>query len=147
MARNRMEAEGISTFLADVETVGVAWHLGPAVGGVKIRVQSEYVELAQSVLKDIAGQVAPQEMYSDEAQSRRAFRAAALGVIFPPLQLYSLWLIGRLLFTRQRLGIEAKRYIAWTVVLDLWIVVYALTTVIIVMGRGSFGTRLPLYFW
>ena len=38
IARNQLEAAGILAFLADEATVGTAWHLGTAVGGIKLQV-------------------------------------------------------------------------------------------------------------
>jgi hypothetical protein len=37
IVRNHLEADGIRAFLADEAIVGMAWHLGTAVGGVKLQ--------------------------------------------------------------------------------------------------------------
>lgn len=36
LIRNQLEAEGIRVFLSDEATVGMAWYLGNAIGGVKV---------------------------------------------------------------------------------------------------------------
>ena len=38
LVRNQLEDQGIRVFLADEATVGMAWILGTAVGGVKLQV-------------------------------------------------------------------------------------------------------------
>ena len=50
-ARNQLEMFGIRAFLADEATVGMAPHLSPAMGGVKLRVPESDVERALSVLE------------------------------------------------------------------------------------------------
>lgn len=41
IARNMLEAEGITALLADEESVGMAWYLGNALGGVKVLVPKQ----------------------------------------------------------------------------------------------------------
>jgi len=50
MAKNRLEAEGIPAFLADEQTVGNLWHMGGALGGVKLLVPDDYIQKAMDVL-------------------------------------------------------------------------------------------------
>ena len=38
LAKGLLEANGLAAFLADELTVGVAWHLSNAVGGIKLQV-------------------------------------------------------------------------------------------------------------
>lgn len=41
IVRNQLEAAGIRCFLADEATMNMAWHLGVAVGGVKLQVAKQ----------------------------------------------------------------------------------------------------------
>jgi hypothetical protein len=134
MARNRLEEEGIPTFLADTELVGMAWHLAQAVGGVKLQVRAKDVERAREVLEDMPRPAAPEDSDPVETESLRAVRAAALGVMFPPLQLYSLWVIVKLLVAGRPLDAKAKRRVAFAAVLDLCVFAFAAYIVLLTMG-------------
>ena len=69
LAKNRLEAEGIPAFLADETTVSTAWHLGNAVGGVKLQVAEPDAERATVVLDAPAGPVeAPDEAECAEGE-------------------------------------------------------------------------------
>jgi Putative prokaryotic signal transducing protein len=50
VAKNRLEAEGIPVFLGDEESVGNLWHLGFALGGVKLQVSDDYIQRAMELL-------------------------------------------------------------------------------------------------
>ena len=119
LALQCLEGEGIKAFLMDEATETLAWHLTVAVGWIKLQVFEPDVEQALSILQDnnlLPGQIlAPvassqRERTSgseeEEEEERRswadriadsAFRAAVIGLVFLPLQLYSLWLLVRLL--------------------------------------------------
>jgi hypothetical protein len=49
--KNRLEAEGIKAYLADEITTGFVWHLGNAIGGVKVQVAEPDAERAASILE------------------------------------------------------------------------------------------------
>jgi hypothetical protein len=51
IAKNRLEVDGIRALVADETTVGMAWHLGTAVGGIKLQVVQDDAELALSILE------------------------------------------------------------------------------------------------
>ena len=51
MARSKLEAVDVRVFLADEATVRMAPHLGSAMGGVKLQVRENDLELALSVLE------------------------------------------------------------------------------------------------
>ena len=53
IVRNQLEAAGIRTFLADDATIGMAWHLGVAVGGVKLQVAERDAERALAELESL----------------------------------------------------------------------------------------------
>ena len=50
VAKNRLEAEGIPAFLGDEESVGNLWHLGMALGGVKLMVSDDHIQKAMDLL-------------------------------------------------------------------------------------------------
>ena len=115
IVRSRLEADGIRAWLADEATVGVAWHLATAVGGIKLQVAEADVGRAVAVLEASrsasitederqsgrgddhleSGDDEPTEVEaaspSDE-MADRALLAALLGLLLFPVQLYSLWL-------------------------------------------------------
>lgn len=51
LARNLLEAEGVVAFIADEESVGMFWHLGNALQGVKLQVPLFQAELAVQILE------------------------------------------------------------------------------------------------
>lgn len=52
MARNCLEASGIRAFLTDTRTLGMAWQLSNALGGMKLEVSSRYLTRAQAILDE-----------------------------------------------------------------------------------------------
>jgi hypothetical protein len=50
LARNLLDAAGIPAYLADENMVGMAWHMGGAVGGIKLQVAAEDEEDARALL-------------------------------------------------------------------------------------------------
>ncbi len=136
LAKGLLEANGLTAFLADELTVGVAWHLSNAIGGIKLQVAESDVELATGILaaredSSIEAEVgfadlpeveeSESEPLSSEADKTldRAVRAALLGFLLLPLQLYSLWLLGRLLFSSQKVSPHKRRRIRLAVLLNL----------------------------
>jgi len=123
LARGRLEAAGIRSFLADEQMVGTAWHLQNAIGGAKLQVIDTDAVAALEVLseqdavdEDADGVVnagpidresvaaiidddadtpdePAQPLSSREEDADRAYRGAIIGLMFPPLQLYVLWLL------------------------------------------------------
>ncbi|MCP4092919.1 MAG: hypothetical protein GY747_05655 [Planctomycetes bacterium] len=87
--RNRLDAEGISTFLADAELVGLNAAIHQAVGGVKILTSEHEVDLARQLVagwKEDAGEV--EGLVVDPV--KRLMRGSMMSVIFFPFALYSL---------------------------------------------------------
>ena len=136
LAKGLLEANGLTAFLADELTVGVAWHLSNAVGGIKLQVAESDVERAAGILMarevpsidvedrfedlpDVEESASEPPLSAGDKLVDRAVRAALLGLIFLPLQLYSLWLLGRLLFSGQRVSLHKRRRIPFTVLLNL----------------------------
>lgn len=52
LARGRLEAAGIRSFLADDQMVGTAWYLGNAIGGIKLQVIDSEAEAALAALSE-----------------------------------------------------------------------------------------------
>jgi hypothetical protein len=149
IARNYLESEGVTAFLADDETVSMAWHLTNAIGGVKLRVATDQAEKAIQLLdrleqdraaKDAGGDEAVDEAGEEDFQgldeedeepplstadelAGRAFRAALLGLIFCPLQLYSMWLLASLVIWRESPSPKMRVLAIVAAILDLWLVV------------------------
>lgn len=144
LAKGLLEANGLEVFLADELTVGVAWHLSNAVGGIKLQVAENDVERATGILaaredRSIeagAGltEVAEMEESEDEPPPSagdktvdRAVRAALLALIlFPffPLYFYSLWQLGRLAFSSQKISPNKRRRMRLAVLLNLPMLVF-----------------------
>src|SRR5258707_1016358 len=51
LAKNRLETAGIRAFLADEDTVDMAWQLTGAVGGIKLQIPEGDEEVALSLLE------------------------------------------------------------------------------------------------
>ena len=139
LAKGLLEANGLAAFLADELTVGVAWHLSNAVGGIKLQVPENDVERATGILSaredpslDAEGELGDlPEVEESEAEPPlstadktvdRAVRAALLALIlFPffPLYFYSLWQLGRLAFSGQKVSPNKRRRMRLAVLLNL----------------------------
>tara|TARA_R110002111_G_scaffold2705_4_gene17925 strand:- start:10101 stop:10646 length:546 start_codon:yes stop_codon:yes gene_type:complete len=119
LVRNQLEAEEIRVFLSDEEAVGMAWYLGNALGGIKVQVAEADAERAFAILdehdpvpiteedwKTVEGfekgwdededeDESPEEETEDipatdlDRELDRAYKAAFLGILFLPLQVYS----------------------------------------------------------
>ncbi|MEP3479989.1 MAG: hypothetical protein ABJZ55_12135 [Fuerstiella sp.] len=146
IGRNALEADGVRAFLADNAIVGMAWYLGGAVGGIKLQVADEDAERAISIFEatdivviteddwrsDETGEVfdaGDDDDVEDEPESAtdqivgRARNAAVLGLLFLPLQLYSLWLLMRVAVDTAPTTPRNRRHILTTLMLDLQIVI------------------------
>ncbi|HEY9604847.1 MAG TPA: DUF2007 domain-containing protein [Allocoleopsis sp.] len=127
LAQQLLEAEDIIAFVNDEATVNLAWYLTIAVGWIKLQVLPQDAEAALSILIDAQqeGQIITEpsiETSTDTSSSlieewepipspswtdltsEYAFRAAVLSLMFLPLQLYSLWLLLRLLVSSRRIN-------------------------------------------
>ncbi len=144
LAKGLLEANGLTAFLADELTVGVAWHLSNAIGGIKLQVAENDVERATGILATREDRsietgteltnVAEMEESEDEPPPSagdnavdRAVRAALLGLIlFPffPLYFYSLWLLGRLTFSSEKVSPHKRRRMRLAVLLNLPMLVF-----------------------
>ena len=155
LAKGLLEANGLTAFLADELTVGVAWHLSNAVGGIKLQVPETDVERATGILaaredssidaeEGLADLPETEESENELPSSAgdnavdRALRAALLGlIIFPffPLYFYSLWLLGRLLFSGEKVSPHKRRRMRLAVLLNLPMLVILCVVVLWLVQR------------
>lgn len=138
LAKGLLEANGLAAFLADELTVGVAWHLSNAVCGIKLQVAENDAERAAGILSAREDSYVNEDELADlpeveESEAEpplstadktvdRAVRAALLALIlFPffPLYFYSLWQLGRLAFSGQKISPNKRRRIRLAVLLNL----------------------------
>jgi len=119
LAKGRLAEAGIRVYLADEQTVGLAWHLTNAIGGIKLQVADEDVEQARAVLVEERNdepenrleaieeeRVSNDRSASDEIETTstsrelnadRAFRGALFALLLFPLELYVFWLLIKVL--------------------------------------------------
>lgn len=122
LAKHQLEAHGIQAYLRDEATANMAWHLTVAIGWIKLQVVESDVERAMAILaqenqstEELLSEDDDEEIIerlsSADQMVEQAFRTAIIGLLFFPLQLYSLWLLIRLLVSpRLKRRISAKRY-------------------------------------
>ena len=133
LAQQQLKAAGITCLLADEATTNFAWHLSVAVGWIKLKVLRTDVANAIDILTATNVQFQPFDDDADEDDDfeqvspadeilERAFRAAVIGLIFFPLQLYSIWLLAKLLFSGWK--ISRNRYLKAiiAIILDMLII-------------------------
>lgn len=137
-AQDRLESAGIASELADEATVGLAWHMAQAMGGIKLRVDAADVERAQAVLAeedlgvgaaspafaelaadtevsaidtiDEADEAPPNER---ERTAERAFRCAVFGFLFWPIFLWATILVLRVWTSGQPWRPRYRRRARW----------------------------------
>jgi hypothetical protein len=112
-----LEAEGIPVVVADREVVAMEWQIARAVGNIKLQVPEAEAARAREILeaRPRAGPNRPPAA----PEASRALLAAFLGILFPPLQLYSLWLVARLLPRRRGRSPAHRRRIALAALISL----------------------------
>jgi len=136
LAKNHLEAAGISAVLCDELTVTTGWALSGAIGGIKLQVAPLQAERAEHLLAELAAAregddvefvttgEAAQELAEERALEReeqspgnqladRALRAAALGLLLWPLQIYVWWLLLSLLTVPDPVS-PGRRWKVWT---------------------------------
>ncbi len=142
LARSQLAFAGIESVVLDEMVVGTLWHMGPALGGVKLQVRQEDAEEALAVLREA---FAPEESDAEgpaplptpaqqeeatreaawEAESPqtllmdRATRAAVYGLIFFPVQWWSLYLMGKRLAMSQKLSAQERGRMILLTILNL----------------------------
>jgi hypothetical protein len=126
LVKNQLDAAGIKAYLADQEAVAMVWHMTGAFGGIKVQVASSDMDDALALLERKAWEDKPEEdkaavataetlakMREDEDEeevlsdrektANKAARAAVLGLLFWPLEVYALWLLLKVYSSPQRL--------------------------------------------
>jgi hypothetical protein len=153
----RLECEGIRAQLAGEEAANCLWHLGTAIGGVRLLVNREDARRAVDVLRSVAAiddlddidfgdrsdepcrDDAPAELPEDLL---RAWRASLIGVVLLPpiLNIYSMWLLFRHRFFLRRC--RDWRVLAACVVNAVVLGLVGLLVLPILLPRQ----QLPMYF-
>jgi hypothetical protein len=112
-----LEAEGIPVVAADREIVAMQWQISGAVGNIKLQVPEPLAGRAREVLETHrrASPYRPPEA----PEASRALLAAFLGLLFWPLQIYSIWLLVRLFPRRRELLPDDRRRMKLAAMLDL----------------------------
>jgi hypothetical protein len=151
MARNYLHDNGIEAILGDEELVATMWSMSNALGGIKLMVSAGDVALAEYLLARRPGTTASQQPEDaiaatpDAAHAAagpgqaepivetpadklalRAWRATVFGLMFPPLQLYALYVLMQLWVEPSRLSPEFrnKPKLALALSLPLWALVF-----------------------
>jgi hypothetical protein len=142
LAKMQLESADIAAVVCDEMTVGMVWHLGPALGGVRVQVAEEDAERAESILSGAQPtekvdhpseqlpyrKAASREQELDEIvptraadeTARRAFRAAIIGLVLCPgiFHVYSAGLLWSLKTGRQELSVSGRRNFLAAAILD-----------------------------
>lgn len=117
MARCRLEACGIETFLPDEFTSSIYWHYARGLGGIRLQVGAEDAEDARAILDE---EPIPQEepvLSSREQRTDRAVRAAVFGILMEPFEFYALWLLLAVFRWKETLSARERRNIKSALVL------------------------------
>jgi hypothetical protein len=139
LAQSRLEAAGIPSFLADEFTMGLAWHLNVALGGIRLQVAPEHADDVRLLLEEPGLAV---ETWQDESDApsaipvaedseegprallaRRTVRAGVIGWILTPMLIYSLIIGIRSLAMRGELSVRQRTQLWLVTVLDLVLIV------------------------
>ncbi len=128
MLKGLLEGQGLTAFIADEETVNMAWHLGQAVGGIKVQVAEKDLATAREILASLNSiEKADAERIPSEHQAKqvhRALLAAGWGILLPPLQLYSIWIGIKLIAGDLPLAKELRPRLTLAMLLDLYVLVW-----------------------
>ncbi|MHC4550135.1 MAG: putative signal transducing protein [Planctomycetota bacterium] len=114
-----LEAQGIPVVVSDREVVAMVWQIARAVGRIKLQVPVNEAGRATAILESLRRASPYRPPAAPEAS--RALRAAFLGILFPPLQLYSLWLLVRLARRWRDLSPPDRRRMKLAALVDLWL--------------------------
>jgi hypothetical protein len=121
--RGMLEAEGIPVAVADQEIVATEWQISGAVGHIKLQVPEAEASRASALLEDVRKQHPYRQ--PEESEARRALRVAVLGLLCPPIQIASLWMICRLVPRRRTLDRNDRRRLVLAALLSLWLPLWA----------------------
>jgi hypothetical protein len=141
LAREQLEAAGVRCFLTDDQTTGMDWLLGNAIGWVKLQVAESDAQRAVAILENLRPVAAPEPTAITEAgpageppprsdeeeeeenersrQANRAYRAALLGLLFCPLEVYATVLLWDVYSSKEPLTEEARRRFVYAALINL----------------------------
>jgi Putative prokaryotic signal transducing protein len=157
IARNSLEAAGISAWIADELTLTADPFLSGAVNFIKVQVRAGDLERAVEVLAEVPGPVAPDAHEHDgdpdgpdagdgpdefppetpgQRRVRFAYRAALMGVLVCPPLLHIYWLVQLLVVaaTHPDLGPRANRQFYIAFLIDLAVIATAALIVLQILG-------------
>jgi hypothetical protein len=147
LAKARLGDAGIDAFLANEASVGMAWHLTNAIGGIRLQVADEAADEASAILADkpeaiqstdqLEGEqpgsddvIEPDsEIIADDAEevpinlreqtADRALRGAMFAIFLFPLELYVFYLLIRVFNSELPLGPRHRRNAIIAAVINL----------------------------
>jgi hypothetical protein len=142
LAKHHLACEGIDSIVADSITNDFAWHLSAAIGGAKLQVRESDYDRAVEVLNEKQSEAReaaadrheepdPQDYLVD-----KSLKSATVGLLFMPMQIYSLWLLARACFD-EKSRVPSRK--AWLIILiNLPVIgVLLLLLFVSVMNMGS----------
>lgn len=129
---NRLDSEGISTFLADAEMIGVNVHMQQALGGVKIFTPKQEAEFAKQLIADWQEDVNQIER-TPEDPSQRILRVASASLFLWPLSVYSLPLSLKHLENWAQLSPEDRRKTTKAITLSSCAFAFSILVVFLVL--------------
>ncbi len=83
LAKNRLETAGIRAFLADADTVDMAWQLAGALGGIKLQIPEGDEEVARSLLEGPQEAVAARAAGAARRKQRKVIKLTAVTAAGP----------------------------------------------------------------
>jgi hypothetical protein len=141
LAQQKLEAAGVRCVLADDNTTGMDWLLGNAIGWVKLQVIEADADRAVAVLEGVGPAQEPpstaiteagpgggppprsdDEESSENERSKmadRAFRAALLGLLLCPLELYAAVLLWEVWHGSEPLSDLGRRRALWASLINV----------------------------
>jgi hypothetical protein len=162
LIKNLLESVGIQAFLADENSVAMAWHLTGALGGVKVLVaaadaeaaadylerkpwQTEEDESATAIaepgtLQQLPPQTSDEEeepeerLSAREKNANRALMASICGLIVLPLQLYALYLLCQVWSSPDRLQGKPRRNVKLSALITLTIVLLPVLVIVVAVA-------------
>jgi hypothetical protein len=162
LAKNFLEGQGIPAILLDETTIATDWLLSSAIGGVKLQVAQSHAEQAALLLRKnheededdapvtpsaIASREIAEDLQAESDDRRpvnqladRLFRVTILGLIFWPLQLYTLWLLLQFMCETERVSPD-RSWKVWFCVLMTPLILLMLLLAVTCTAPGLF--RLP----
>lgn len=117
--KGRLEGEGLTVRVADAETVTADWTMSQAIGGVKVRVLEAEAARAREILSTDAPVEDAEAIPEADVLVWRALQASVLGLLFPPLQVYAMWLLVRYARLPEGKSAKTQRRALWAVVFML----------------------------